>query len=160
VTKPVKLSLVVCLAGALTSPIVFAQGDAHVGTWKLNLAKSTYKPGPPPKSQTLIYAADGAGMTVMVQGVDSTGQPMNPEKAKVAINFDGKDHPTPNPNWDTSSWKKIDGHSFEVTRKKGGKVVQSGTNTVAKDGKTLTTTTKGTNAAGQPFTNVAVFDKQ
>jgi hypothetical protein len=160
VTKSIKLSLVVCLAGALTSTLVFAQADAHVGTWKLNLAKSTFKPGPPPQSTILTYAADGTGLTVMVQGVDAAGKPINPEKAKVAVNFDGKDHPTPNANYDASAWKRADSNKFEVTRKKDGKVVQSGTNTVSKDGKTMTTSAKGTNASGQSIDNVTVYDKQ
>ena len=42
------------LALALAGSTAFAQGaDLMLGTWKLNLAKSTYSPGPAPKSQTL-----------------------------------------------------------------------------------------------------------
>jgi hypothetical protein len=33
--------------------------DSNVGTWKLNPAKSTYSPGPAPKSQTLKIEAWG-----------------------------------------------------------------------------------------------------
>jgi len=33
--------------------------DASIGTWKLNVAKSTYDPGPPPKSETRSYSQDG-----------------------------------------------------------------------------------------------------
>ena len=29
--------------------------DPLLGTWHLNVSRSTYKPGPPPKSQTRIY---------------------------------------------------------------------------------------------------------
>lgn len=32
----------------LVNTIGFAQSDPGIGTWKLNLAKSTYSPGPPP----------------------------------------------------------------------------------------------------------------
>jgi hypothetical protein len=42
---------------ALTA-VVFA-ADNNVGTWKLNLAKSKYSPGPAPKSQTLKIEAWG-----------------------------------------------------------------------------------------------------
>src|SRR5689334_10523879 len=31
--------------------------DASVGTWKLNVAKSTFKPGPPPIAETRVYKA-------------------------------------------------------------------------------------------------------
>jgi len=50
---------------------------------------------------------------------------------------------------------------FEITRKKAGKVVQPGTNTLSADGKTLTVTSKGVSASGQPdSTSVLVYDKQ
>jgi hypothetical protein len=41
-----------------------------------------------------------------------------------------------------------------------GKVVTVGTNTVSKDGKTLTWSFKGTNPQGQAVTAVQVFDRQ
>jgi hypothetical protein len=36
----------------------------------------------------------------------------------------------------------------------------TGTRVVSKDGKTLTITTKGTNAKGQAYTDVELFDKK
>jgi hypothetical protein len=48
----------------------------------------------------------------------------------------------------------------EFTRKKGGKVVQTGTNVVSKDGKTRTISSKGFDAKGQKINNIAVYDKQ
>jgi hypothetical protein len=33
----------------------FAQSDRFVGTWQLNLAKSKFTPGPPPKSGTFTF---------------------------------------------------------------------------------------------------------
>jgi hypothetical protein len=35
-----------------------AQNDRFVGTWKLNVAKSKFSPGPPPKSATVTIAPD------------------------------------------------------------------------------------------------------
>ena len=35
--------------------------DPFVGTWKLDVAKSTYKPGPAPKSLTVVIEAAGKG---------------------------------------------------------------------------------------------------
>jgi hypothetical protein len=40
--------------------------DAAVGTWKLNVAKSTFSPGPVPKSQTRSYAESAQGLTLAV----------------------------------------------------------------------------------------------
>jgi hypothetical protein len=44
--------------------------------------------------------------------------------------------------------------------KKAGKPVATGVNAVSKDGKTLTWTSKGINAQGQPTSGVQVFEKQ
>jgi hypothetical protein len=153
-----------CVASvvAVLSPVVIAQTDPHIGTWKMNPAKSSFKPGPAPKALTLVYTAAGGNMVVLLQGTDPEGKPINPEKTTQTIVMDGKDHATPgNQNWDTSSWKRVDARTFEVTRKKNGKVVQTSTNTVSADGKTLTTNAKGVSPSGQPnSTNVAVYDKQ
>jgi hypothetical protein len=75
-------------------------------------------------------------------------------------NFDGKDYPfTGSGTIDTIAITRS-GNTFESTFKKGGKVVGTGKNTVAKDGKVMTYTPKGTNASGQPTSNVIVYDKQ
>jgi len=50
-------ALVVISVMALTTVAIAA--DKNVGTWKLNLAKSKYSPGPAPKSQTLKIEAWG-----------------------------------------------------------------------------------------------------
>jgi len=47
-----------------------AQPDTHVGTWVLNVAKSKYNPGPPPKEQTTVIEAAGNGIKV----ADGLGQ--------------------------------------------------------------------------------------
>ena len=56
--RGVPIMLAMCLLPALTS-VASAQGDAHVGTWELNLEKSTFSPGPAPKKQSLWYKAEG-----------------------------------------------------------------------------------------------------
>ena len=40
------------------SSTAWAQIDPYVGTWKLNLAKSKYNAGQPPKSSTVVVEAD------------------------------------------------------------------------------------------------------
>ena len=54
--KPIIRPLVVAVGYVALSFVLvvpaFAQADSQVGTWKLNLAKSKYSPGPAPKSAT------------------------------------------------------------------------------------------------------------
>jgi hypothetical protein len=149
--------LAVCLV-AMSPLSGFAQTDPSIGTWKLNLAKSKFSPGPPPKDQTLTYEAVGEGIKLTVKGTDGEGKPID---SQYTANFDGKDYPvTGNPNWDTVSLKRIDAYTVEFTRKKAGKVVGTGTNVVSKDGKTRTITAEGVNAKGEKTSSTAVYDKQ
>lgn len=132
--------------------------DPLNGTWELNLAKSKFDPGPGPKSQTRTYEVTGHTEKLSSKGVDSEGKPTAVE---FTASYDGKDYPvTGLPNVETISVKRIDDHTFESTQKKAGKVVATGTRVISKDGKTLTSTTKGTNAKGEAFNNTMVFDKK
>lgn len=150
---------VVLLTVGLASPI-FAQ-DAHVGTWKLNFEKSKVTPaptGPQPQSVTRTYEKFGDGLKATLETVSADGTHTT---ATFSAHFDGKDYPyTGSAAIDAIALKRIDDHSFEATNKKAGKVVVAGTNVVSKDGKTLTWTSKGTNAQGQPTSGVQVFEKQ
>lgn len=56
-------------------PGVFAQTDSFLGTWTLNVAKSKYSPGPPPKAQTSTYEAAGQGVKVTAKGTGADGKP-------------------------------------------------------------------------------------
>jgi len=149
--------LAVCLV--VMSPLSgFTQTDPSTGTWKFNLAKSKFSPGPPPQSLTLTEEAVGQGIKVTVKGTNAEGQPVD---AQFTANFDGKDYPvTGNPISDTITLKRINAYKVEYTLKKAGKVVSTGTRVVSKDGKTLTLTAKGTNAKGEKTSSTAVYEKQ
>jgi hypothetical protein len=149
--------LAMCLF-ATSSLSGFTQTDPIIGTWKLNLAKSKYSPGPPPKSQTVTYEAVGEGIKLTAKGTDGEGKPID---TQYTANYDGKDYPvTGNPNYDAIARKRVDAYKMEMTRKKAGKVVSTATSVVSKDGKTRTVTEKGVNAKGEKFSNTLVYDKQ
>src|SRR2546428_10917124 len=108
-----------CAVGALVS-VFSADTGPLVGTGKLNLVKSKYVPGPTPKSLTLTYDATATGLTALTQGIDDMGKPINPEKNKVNVILDGKDHPTQTTNavYNTSAWTRVDANTWNVVRKK------------------------------------------
>jgi hypothetical protein len=139
-------------------PALQAQGDPHVGTWSLNVNKSKYTPGPPPRQQTSIYATEGNGIRVTTKGVGMLGQPTSTTYTAM---FDGKDHGVKgNADWDAVVLRRVDSHSIEFTRKKGGKVVQTAMSVVSKDGKTRTVTSSGVNAQGAKVNVVAVYERK
>jgi len=138
---------------------VSAQGsDARSGTWKLNVEKSKYSPGPAPKSATMKIEASGQGETATTEGVNAEGAAT---KVAYTAQFDGKDYPlTGSPTADKTSLKRIDARTTERTNKKGETVVGTITQVLSEDGKTMTATTTGTNAQGQAMNNVTVWEKQ
>jgi hypothetical protein len=139
------------------SSLVYAQADPNVGTWKLNLAKSKYSAGQPPKSATVVVAAAGQGIKVSADTVLADG---SPRKISYTASYDGKDSPvTGTPDYDSVAITRS-GNTIDGTRKKGGKTVQTFKTVVSADGKTRTTTTTGTNAAGEKVDNAQVYDKQ
>jgi hypothetical protein len=58
----------------LCAVALMAAANPFVGTWKLNVAKSKFSPGPPLQSQTVTIGADNK---VEVSGTDSEGQAVN-----------------------------------------------------------------------------------
>ncbi len=156
-------SLIAMFTWSVTAAI---GADMFTGTWKENIAKSTYTPGPPPKNATTAkYTAVDNGLKRVSDGVNATGQKTHTEST---AKFDGKDYPSnatldgkPSPNSaDMVSVKKVDDYTIEFTYKLKGKVTTSGKVVVSKDGKTETVTQTGTNAQGQAVSNTVVFEKQ
>ena len=142
---------------ALT-PFVIAQaqaGNPLVGTWKLNVAKSSggFKSG------TTRIDAVGEGVKFTVDMVAADGKAFH---WTFTANFDGKDSPVTgnSPYGDTTALTRVDANTIRSVSKKGGKPTVTQTIVVSADGKTRTTTTKGTNAMGQPVDTVAVYEKQ
>jgi hypothetical protein len=152
-----RIGLFAALAMVLAAgSVLLAQGNPFVGTWKLNLEKSKFNPGPAPQSQMRTW--DAAGM-VMVTGVGATGKAFS---YGYSVKGDGKMSPTMGaiPNTaDMISTKKIDANNFEATFTKAGKTVETTTFAVSGGGKTLTIHAKGIPEVGG-FENVQVLDKQ
>jgi phage tail sheath gpL-like len=149
----------VALAGWLVAVDASAQaGDPIIGTWTLNVAKSTYEPGPAAKGGTVTFEAAGEGIHVVADMVDGQG---NADHTEYTANYDGKDYPLKGvPIADTVSLKRIDANTTERIDKKDGKVVQTYLRKVAPGGKTMTVTHKGIDAKGRPVHNTVVFEKK
>ena len=149
--------ILISLAVFFASAVVCSAQSAHMGTWKLNEAKSKFTKGAP-KNTTVVYEAVGDQIKVTVDGVDGEG---NATHNEWTGKFDGKDYPvTGDPSADTRAYRRINSRTLALTNKKGGKVVLTGRIVVSADGKSRTVTTSGTNAKGKRVRNAAVYDKQ
>jgi hypothetical protein len=147
-------------AVAITFAVAFG-GTAlaqSAGTFKLNLAKSTYQAGQAPKSMNVVYEAAGAGIKVTVDTVPADGPAIH---YSYTANFDGKDVPVVgNPNADMAARTRVNATTTKLVNKKGGNVLSTVTIVTSTDGKTLTITNAGKDAKGQNIDSVAVYDKQ
>ena len=147
---------------SLVLPLFFATvvvgffDNQHMGTWKLNEAKSKLPAGAQ-KNTSVTYEAAGDMIKVTVEGVDAAGQPT---KNEWTGKFDGKDYPvTGEANADARSYKVVNDRTLEFANKKGGKATLTGRIVIAEDGKSRTVTTTATGADGKKVETTAVYDK-
>jgi hypothetical protein len=133
--------------------------DPFWGTWKLNLAKSRYNPGPPPRNQTYTFEPSGAnGVKFTAKGVDARG---NPILIEYLGTFDGQEFPVRgNRNSNRVVLNRIDRYTVEGENRQGGRVIRRFRRVVSEDGKTMTVTETGTDVNGVVSENVAVYDRQ
>ena len=146
---------------AAVVPEVKAQSaEPWIGSWKLDIEKSKFVPGPPPKGAptTTIEPASG-GLKFINEGVDGEGKPFRTE---FVAPLDGKEVPVTGarmPN-STTAYKRIDDRTFELVGKVGGKPTITNRAVLSADGKTLTLTQSGKNAQGEAVSSVIVYVKQ
>jgi hypothetical protein len=151
-----RIAVVAVALSFVGSAACFA-ANPHMGTWKLNEAKSKLAPGMG-KNMTVVYAEQKDKMKVTVDGVVKDGKPTHSVWVGTA---DGNAYKTKgNLAWDAAAYKVVNDRTYEITTMKGGKVFTNGKSTVSADGKTRTVATEGTGADGKKFRNKAVFDKQ
>jgi hypothetical protein len=152
-TKVLALSLALCFAGAAAS---FAQSP-HMGTWKLNEAKS-HIPAGAIKNTTVVYTADGDNVKVTTDGTLADGTANHTDWTGK---FDGKPYPlTGDPNADERSYTKVNDRTLTLENHKAGKVVATARIEVSSDGKTRTLSLHSHDPAGKKVSSTAVYDKE
>ena len=131
--------------------------SVHLGTWKLNEAKSKIQSGS--KNLTVTYApAKNDMVELTADGVNKEGKATH---WTWMGKFDGKaykvkgDYPA-----DMVAIQIVDNHTNKITATKEGKAMFTSTVTVAKDGKSRMVVTNGTSAQGKKWTDKAYYAKQ
>jgi hypothetical protein len=139
--------------------IAFAtDSDPVVGTWQLNVAKSTFTAGPAPKSQTRTYTQSGPSITLVMKTMTADGKEATQH---TTYQLDGKDYPvTGAPDYDSLAAKQVNPRTASFTLKKAGAPVGTTTRTLSKDGQHMTSKVSVTSVKGEKFESVMVFDRQ
>jgi hypothetical protein len=151
-----RLRLATPLALAALSLSGAFQQDLVLGTWVLNLEKSSYHSGPAPRSQTRTYEAVPEGIKATIVTVDPDGQSIT---ARYAADYDSLEHPlTGSATIDAIALKRINALTAEATLTHARKLIGTARRVISEDGKTMTITYRGTEN-GRPVRNVAVYEK-
>lgn len=151
--------LTISLAGTAAAQ---SKDDPSIGTWKLNVAKSKFTPGPPIQGDTRSYEVNEAGWLFVTT---ETTQPDGTRTGvRFAAKFDGKAYPQIGrfaPTVTMITYEPVDRRTLKYTqRDTSGKIVSTNTRTVSADGKTMIIDQRTTNASGQPVVNIELFERQ
>ncbi len=134
--------------------------DVFTGTWKLNVAKSKYSPGPAPKAVTVAIAEKGADLAIIATGTDGADKPISmkytfPMKGGPIVYTEGAPA-----SGATVLIKRPNANTIEGTSTLNGKETGTTSTVLASDGKAFSQTMKGTTADGKPVNNTLVYEKQ
>jgi len=138
-----------------------SRDDPSLGSWKLNVAKSTFTPGPPIKGDTRSYEVNDEGwLIVTTETIQPDGKRTG---VRFAAKFDGKPYPQIGrfaPTVTLITYEPVDKRTLKYTqRDSSGKVVSTNTRIVSADGKTMTIEQKSTDDKGRPVVNVELFER-
>ena len=135
--------------------------DNSIGTWKVNAAKSKATPAALPlKNLTSMREAAPGGVKVTNSGERADGVAVN---AMYTAKYDGSWSAVTGSGapYDSISMKQVNANTFTYEAKAtNGKYHASGRIVVSGDGKTMTSTSTGTNAKGEPMTLTLIYEKQ
>ena len=132
-----------------------APADAVIGTWRLDVSKSKFTPGPGPKSETRVYRDTGNGIAAVITRTHGDGRV---ETIEYGANQDSVNHVIGTPDYDSVTLKRIDAYTSEATLSHAGKTFGTARRVIADDGRTMTITFR--QDGDRPITNVSVYVKQ
>jgi hypothetical protein len=106
-----------------------------LGTWRLDLAKSRYFPGPAPRGETRIYTADKDGVLGAINRIYADGRT---EIIEYRANYDREQAVTGTPAYDAITLKKVDDYTSESILSHAGMVYGTARRVISPDGNTMT----------------------
>ncbi|MBV8496168.1 MAG: hypothetical protein JO361_05220 [Gammaproteobacteria bacterium] len=131
--------------------------DPIIGTWKLNVAKSTFSQGHALTAGTRVYSEADGLYTLEQKLTGADGKTVS----NTATYRDGKEvKQAPGGAADAAVAKKVDANTWDFEIKKDGKVVGRVHRVVSADGKSMTIHNTGTRLTGATGDETLVFDKQ
>ena len=140
----------------LRGQTVAAEQDLLLGSWQLDLLKSRYTPGPPPRSEVRTYVRDNDGVKGTIRRRRDDGRE---EVIEYRADFDREYPVMGTAAYDTIRLKRIDAYTAEAVLSHAGRVFGTARRAISQDGRTLTITFRQENQ-GILESNIAIYRKQ
>jgi hypothetical protein len=137
-------------------PPTVQEQDVVVGAWELDLSRSTFTPGPPPRAEIRTYQQEHEGIKAEILTTQADGQVNRIEY--VASYNDVVAVVTGSKETDAIRLKRVDAYTAESQLSLGGKVVAQAKRVISRDGQTMTITFERT--APTVVKNVEVYRRR
>jgi hypothetical protein len=154
--------LVVSFIAVGTGEVLTAQSpsskepDQLVGAWRLDVAKSRYRPGPAPISETRTYVRQGENVLGVILREFANGRR---ERIEYTANYDREYPVTGTDDYDMVVLKRIDRFTSEAVLSHAGRVFGTARRVIAADGKSMTITFRRDSETGVSVLNSAYYDR-
>lgn len=149
-----------CVLMALSYSATLLAADPFAGTWKLDVAKSTYQKGQEPKEVTVVIVEQGDNAVVTAKGTAADGKPIAikyslPMKGGTQVYTEGAP-----PAGVSVTGKRVNTTTIDATTTMNGKIISTTHTTLSADGKTMTQVRKGVSATGASVDGTAIYTRQ
>jgi hypothetical protein len=133
------------------------KADSSAGTWKLNVAKSSFAQNPAPTSATRVYTVTAEGTRLVIEEEFADGRKT---RVDTRITYDGKPHAVTNRDYDSIASKRVNSNETLADLLLNGKVIGSLRREVSADGKTMKINYLIHKPDGTTVSSVSVYDRQ
>jgi hypothetical protein len=151
------LAIVISLDTSVSAQAPDKEQDLLVGVWQLDVAKSRYTPGPPPRNETRTYVRDKEGLKGTIQRRRGDGRE---EVIEYRADFDHEYPVMGTAAYDTIKLKRIDARTAEAVLSHAGRVFGTARRVISDDGRTMTISFRQEDRSGNLQNNVAIYRKQ
>jgi len=126
------------------------------GRWIANIPESRRHPNHQFESATMRFEIDGDMVSLAYGGVNASG---HQEQATQRLHADGQERVVPEAP-DVTAISTLDERALHMLGRKNGLDVGRSSYRVSEDGRRMTATVTGVDAAGESFDHVIVFDRE
>ena len=149
-------SLLVTEPHLLAQSAAAAAGEAAlIGTWRLDVAKSKYSPGPPLKGETRMYTRDASGIQGRIDRQYADGRR---EVIDYRADLDREVPVSGTKAYDAVRLRRVDAHTTEGVLSHAGRTFGFSRRVISADGRSMTIWFRR-EEPGDMVNNLAVYTK-